>query len=193
VLLKQYTASYSASRAAILEFWKRVRKFRALMVDQWCQPIYAEWLADAISLGRIERFPGGWDDPYIKRAMLSCTWTGASAGSLDPQREVAAADLRVKCGYSTVERESFEMNGSNYRDNLAQQVVERDEYEDEGMYYPPYRPSGAGAGIGGSPGTAAPGAAPATPTPTQDSARVKFKARTARAAIASGLSGVISK
>jgi lambda family phage portal protein len=195
VLLKQFTASYSASRAAILEFWKRVRKYRALMIDQWCQPIYEEWLADAISLGRIERFRGGWDDPYVRRAMLGCVWTGASAGSLDPNREVVAADLRVKCGYSTVERESFEMNGSNYRDNIAQQAVERDEFEEVDLYYPPYRPSGAGAGIGGAPsaqpqttppsrGAPAPNAPPPVP-----GAYFKSKAYR-RATLASGLSGV---
>jgi lambda family phage portal protein len=147
VLLKQYNASYSASRAAQLDFWKRVRKYRALMVDQLCQPIYEEWLIDAIQLGRIELFPGGFDDPYVRRAMLRCIWTGSSAGSLDPQKEVAAADLKVKCGFSTVERESAELNGSNYRDNVRQQATEKIEFEEADLIYPPYRPSGGGAGV----------------------------------------------
>ena len=142
VLLKQYNASYSASRAALLDFWRRVRKYRALMVDQFCQPSYEEWLTDAIGLGRIERFPGGWDDPYIRRAMLRCIWTGSSAGSLDPQKEVAAADQKVKCGFSTVERESAELNGSNYRDNIRQQATEKVEFEENDLVYPPYRPAG---------------------------------------------------
>jgi lambda family phage portal protein len=151
VLLKQYNASYSASRAALLDFWKRVRKYRALMVDQFCQPTYEEWLADAIGLARIERFKGGFDDPLIKRAMLRCIWTGSSAGSLDPQKEVAAADQKVKCGFSTIERESAELNGSNYRDNIRQQASEKVEFEESDLIFPPYRPSGGGVGFGAQP------------------------------------------
>jgi capsid protein len=62
--------------------------------------------------------------------MLRCIWTGSSAGSLDPQKEVAAADLKVKCGFSTIERESAELNGSNYRDKIRQQSTEQTEFED---------------------------------------------------------------
>jgi lambda family phage portal protein len=144
VLLKQYNASYSASRAAQLDFWKRVRKWRALMVDGFCQPSYEEWLMDAIELGRIERFSGDWNDPFIRRAMLRCIWTGSGAGSLDPQKEVAAADMKVRCGFSTIERESAELNGSNYHDNIRQQASERVEFEENDLLYPPYRPSAGG-------------------------------------------------
>ena len=184
VLLKQYNASYSASRAALLDFWKRVRKYRALMIDQFCQPVYEEWLTDAITLGRIERFKGGFDDPLIRRAMLRCIWTGTSAGSLDPAKEVAAADLKVKCGFSTTDRESAELNGSNYRDNIRQQSLEKKEFEDAELIFPPYRPT-AGGGPGapkpppGSPGAPKPplppGAPPAQP-PKQPPPRTKARA-----------------
>jgi lambda family phage portal protein len=161
VLLKQFNASYSASRAALLDFWRRVRKYRALVIDQLCQPVYEEWLADAISLGRIENFKGGFDDPYIKKAMLRCIWTGASAGSLDPQKEVAAADLKVKCGFSTIERESAELNGSNYRDNIRQQSIERTGFEEAELIFPPYRPTQL-TGLVGAPTTEP---SPGGPTP----------------------------
>jgi lambda family phage portal protein len=163
VLLKQYNASYSASRAALLDFWKRVRKYRAIMIDQLCQPVYEEWLTDAIGMGRIENFKGGFDDPYIRRAMLRCIWTGASAGSLDPQKEVAAADLKVTCGFSTIERESAELNGSNYRDNIRQQSLEQDEFDEAGLIYPPYRPTKGGGFL--QPAPAAPKPPPGTPEP----------------------------
>jgi lambda family phage portal protein len=162
VLLKQYNSSYSASRAAQLDFWKRVRKFRALMIDGLCQPCYEEWMNDAIGLGRIERFPGGWDDPYIRRAMLRCIWTGSSAGSLDPRKEVEAADLKVTCGLSTIERESAELNGSNYRDNIRQQSLEQTEFDDAGLIFPPYRPQ---RGTFAEPAPAEPRPPPGTPKP----------------------------
>jgi lambda family phage portal protein len=190
VLLKQYNASYSASRAALLDFWKRVRKYRALMVDQFCQPSYEEWLTDAVGLSRIERFTFDWDDPFVRKAMTRCIWTGSSAGSLDPQKEVAAADQKVKCGFSTIERESAELNGSNYRDNIRQQSLEQMEFDEAGLIYPPYRPSGGGVGFGPAPAPKAPKtpAAPAPPTP-KPPAKAKARKRTSRTALASGLSG----
>ena len=175
VLLKQYNASYSASRAAQLDFWKRVRKWRAIMIDGFCQPAYEEWVADAMALNQLPFF-GNFDDPYIRRAMTRCIWTGASAGSLDPGKEVAASDMKVKAGFSTVERESMELNGSNYRDNIRQQAVERDEFEAEDLIYPPYRPTASAPAAGGVKPTAQPKVA----------ARAR---RYPRSALASGLSG----
>jgi lambda family phage portal protein len=141
VLLKQFNASYSASRAALLDFWRRVRKYRALMVDGMCQPTYEEWMADAVYLNRLDNFKGNFDDPFIRRALCRCVWTGNSAGSLDPQKEVSAADLKVKCGFSTIERESMELNGSNWRDNVRQQATEKTEFEDADLIFPPDRPT----------------------------------------------------
>jgi len=147
VLLKQFNASYSASRAALLDFWRRVRKFRALMCDGFCQPCYEEWCVDAVTLDRIDRFKGDVTDPFVRRALTRCNWSGSSAGSLDPQKEVAAAEAKVNAGFSTIERESIELNGSNWRDNVTQASVERDEYEASDLTYPPDRKSAAlGAG-----------------------------------------------
>lgn len=196
VLLKQFNASYSASRAALLDFWKRVRKYRALMITQFCQPAYEEWMTDAISLGRITLFKGGFDDPIIKRAMLRCIWTGASAGSLDPVKEVTAADVKVKCGFSTIERETAELNGSNYRDNINQQSIEQEQFTDADLIYPPYRPTQLtmqGAPPKGSEPAPAPAPAPAIPKPAAPPpARATRQARargTPPAVLASGLSG----
>jgi lambda family phage portal protein len=179
VLLKQYNASYSASRAALLDFWKRVRKWRGLVVDQFCQPVYEEWLTDAISLGRIVNFKGGFDDPLIRRAMLRCIWTGTSAGSLDPQKEVAAADMKVKCGFSTIERESAELNGSNYSDNIRQQSREQTEFEEAELIFPPYRPTRVDVSE--------------PQTKGGESKKVPIAPTTNRAALASGLSGRFSR
>jgi lambda family phage portal protein len=189
VLLKQYNASYSASRAALLDFWRRVRKYRALMIDQFCQPTYEEFLADAIGLGRIERFPGGWDDPYIRKALLRCIWTGSSAGSLDPQKEVAAADQKVKCGFSTIERESAELNGSNYRDNIRQQSLEQIEFDEADLVFPPYRPT-AGGGFPVKGGESKQVPPPKPPKAKMNGQKRVSAGRNARSVeLASGLSG----
>jgi lambda family phage portal protein len=203
VLLKQYNSSYSASRGALLDFWKRVRKYRALVVDQLCQPVYEEWMNDAISLGLITKFKGNWDDPMVRRAMLRCVWTGTSAGSLDPSKEVAAADQKVRSGFSTIEREAAELNGSNWHDNIRQSAVEMNEFQEAGLVYPPDRPlSGRGSGVTAlpppgleqalPPPTPQPGKEPAAPqVPQTPVARAKPKRRTKKQPVelASGLSG----
>lgn len=148
VLLKTFNASYSASRAALLDFWKRVRKYRGLvMVDQFCQPVYEEWCIDAVSLNRITNFKGDITNPFIRKALTRCTWSGSSAGSLDPQKEVGAASAKVAAGFSTTEREAMELNGSNWRDNVTQLAVEREAFTDNDLVWPPdqKKPAGNGA------------------------------------------------
>ena len=39
VLLKTFNASYSASRASLLQFWARVKVMRQMLVDQFSAPI----------------------------------------------------------------------------------------------------------------------------------------------------------
>lgn len=138
LLLKQFQASYSASRAALLEFWKRVRKHRQHVVESFCQPVYEEWLEDAISLGRIEGF-ADFDDPYVRRALCRCNWMGTSPTSLDPYKEALASQLKINLMTSTIEREASETNGSSWYENVLQQGRERDLTDEEGLIYPGLR------------------------------------------------------
>jgi lambda family phage portal protein len=120
ILLKQFNASYSASRAAKLEFWRRVLVLRQLMVNQWCQPIYENWMMEAVARGIIKanRF---FEDPRIFKAWTKCSWTGSSPGSIDPLKEIQASEGRIRLGASTMERECLEINGSNWKANTDQQ------------------------------------------------------------------------
>src|SRR5262252_4291474 len=109
------------------------------MCDQFCQPCYEEWCIDAVTLGRIDGFNGDMTDLTIRRALTRCNWSGASAGSLDPQKEVAAAEAKVNAGFSTIEREAMELNGSNWRDNVTQQATEKDTFTEADLTFPPER------------------------------------------------------
>ena len=46
LLLKHFSASYSASRAALLEAWKMFRKRREWFVSNFTQPVYGEFLRE---------------------------------------------------------------------------------------------------------------------------------------------------
>jgi lambda family phage portal protein len=134
VLLKQFNASYSASRASLLQFWGRVLVLRQLLVDQFCQPVYVCFLMEAVSKGIINA-PGFFTDPRQFRAWTKCSWSGKSPGSIDPLKEIMAADRRIKAGVSTLERESLEINGSDWRANTTQQGLELKFSEANGLPY----------------------------------------------------------
>lgn len=113
LLVKHFTASYSAARASLLEAWKMFRMRREWLVSGVCQPVYEEWLTEAVLKGRIEA-PGFFADPAIKAAWCGAEWYGDSQGQLDPLKEATAAKVRVDEGFSTRERETAELTGMQY-------------------------------------------------------------------------------
>lgn len=119
VMMHQYNSNYNASRAAMLDFWKVVRRYRQRFVENFNQPIYEQFLAEAISLGRIEA-PGFFDDPATREAWCGCQWIGTSQGHVQPVQEANAAKIRMDSGLSTGEEEALQYNGSDYMENVAQ-------------------------------------------------------------------------
>lgn len=113
LLVKNFTASYSASRASLLEAWKMFRMRREWLVGNFCQPIYEEWLTEAVLKGRVQA-PGFFDDPAIRAAWCGADWYGDAQGQLDPLKEANAAKVRVDEGFSTREREAAELTGMKY-------------------------------------------------------------------------------
>ncbi|MFP7469991.1 phage portal protein [Niallia taxi] len=124
LLLKNFTASYSASRGALLEAWKMFRMRRAWLANDFCQPIYEEWLAEAIAKGRVPA-PGFFKDPMIRKAYCGAEWNGPSQGQIDPLKEAQAAEKRIELGASTHGREAVELTGGDYFRNVRQLVTEK--------------------------------------------------------------------
>jgi len=119
LLTKNFMASYSASRAALLEAWKAFKMRRTWFSSDFTQPIYELWLAEAVARGRINA-PGFFNDPIIRKAWARAEWIGPAQGQIDPTKEVEAAIMRVKQGFSTRERETYELTGGNWDDNIDQ-------------------------------------------------------------------------
>lgn len=125
VLLMAFTNNYSASRAAILEFLKVVRMYRKWFIPDFCQPVFEEWMCEAVAKGRVHA-PGFFSDPIIKAAYCSAEWSGPSGGQVDPVKEVQAAELRVQGGYSTREKEATELTGTDFYKNVKQRKKEEE-------------------------------------------------------------------
>ncbi|GHV18326.1 phage portal protein [Clostridia bacterium] len=119
LLVLNFTSSYSASRGALLEAWKMFKMYRSWLAMDFCQPIYEEWLSEAVSKGRIPA-PGFFSSPIIRRAYCGAEWNGPAQGQLDPKKEVEAAELRVRGGFSTRSREAMELNGTDFNNNIRQ-------------------------------------------------------------------------
>lgn len=129
LLIKHFSASYSASRASLLEAWKMFRMRRAWLANDFCQPIYEEFLAEAIAKERIYA-PGFFTDPIARKAYCTAEWNGPSQGQIDPLKEVKAAAERVKEGFSTRTRETVELgNGDFFRNNRLRIVEEKQRME----------------------------------------------------------------
>ena len=123
LLMKQFDSSYSASRAALLEAWKMFKMRREWIISDFCQPIYEQWLTEAVAKGRVEA-PGFFDDPIIHKAYCGSEWSGPTQGQLDPLKEVNAAARRVEEGFSTRSRETTELTGGDYYQNMRQSKKE---------------------------------------------------------------------
>lgn len=124
VLLKSFTSSYSASRAALLEAWEEYKLRRKWFASDFCQPVYEVWLAEAVAIGRIEA-PGFFDDPLIRKSWCTADWFGPTMSILDPVKDINGSALRTTYGLSTREREAAEMTGTDLEENLEQLAYEK--------------------------------------------------------------------
>jgi lambda family phage portal protein len=113
VLAQYFQSSYSASRAALLEFTKNMKILRVWLRSNLCQLVYEEFLTEAVIKGRLTA-PGFLTDPVIRAAYCKAEWMGSSAGQIDPVKEVEAAYKRVLYGFSTFGKETAEISGADF-------------------------------------------------------------------------------
>lgn len=132
VMLKSFTSSYSASRAALLDAWQFFRARRDWLRKSFCQPVYEAWLEEAVALGRVAA-PGFLRDPLMRAAYCRAQWTGDSAGSLDPVKEVTAWEKAIALGIATREQAEMEMFGSDWSATFDQKVLEAERMRDAGL------------------------------------------------------------
>ena len=123
ILIKHFTKSYSAARAALLEFWAYVKSERRWLADNFIQPVFDTWMYEAVSSGRIAA-PGFFSDPAIRKAYCGAAWVGPAKGQIDEVKEVNAAVARIDAGLSTLAHETAELTGQDWERNHKQQVKE---------------------------------------------------------------------
>lgn len=125
VLIKEFNSSYSASRGALLEAWEAFKMRRSWFVNDFCQPIYELFMAEAVALGRINA-PGFHADPLLREAWCGARWIGPVQGSLDPKKEAEAALMLTNRAIKTNDQVTREMSGGDWEENVDQLARENE-------------------------------------------------------------------
>lgn len=124
VLVKEFNASYSASKGALEEMWESVKMRRNWFIADFCQPVYETWLAEAVAIGRIKA-PGFFDNPLIRDAWCGVRWDGPAQTHLNPVAEAKANEILVANGWKTNAQITREHYGGNWLENMAALEQER--------------------------------------------------------------------
>ncbi len=127
VLLKEFNSSYSASRGALLEAYRAFKSRRKWLVDDFCQPIYEIWLAEAVAKGRVSA-PGFFADPRIRAAWSGTQWIGPSQSQIDPLKEVKADILAVEAGFKNYDQAVVERGGGDLMENIEQLAAVKENF-----------------------------------------------------------------
>jgi lambda family phage portal protein len=133
VLIMHFQSSYTAARGAMLMAAKFWRRRRDRTITNLCDPVHEVWLAEEVAAGRIKA-PGFFADPVIRSAWCAGVWTGDAPGSLDPQKEVSAAQARVDMEISTLDAESVAYDGVPWKGKHRQRAKEMAAQKADGTY-----------------------------------------------------------
>lgn len=124
ILTLSFKNNYSASQAAINEFKLALNPLRATWGDEFCQPIYTDWLLAEVLGGRVKA--GGlleaWRDPSQFDRLAAWTladWTGAIKPSVDLVKQANGYEKLVAQGFISRDRATRETTGTKFSKNVA--------------------------------------------------------------------------
>lgn len=126
LLIKHFTSSYSAARAAMEDAKRFFKVRRSWLASRFCQPIYELFLYEAIASGRIIA-PGFLQDPQIRRAYSGTyidQWIGPAWASIDPKKENEAYEIEQRHGWRTAQEITAEKTGGDWRKKVVRRNKE---------------------------------------------------------------------
>lgn len=125
VALMRFEQNYSASRGALVLFWRVAQIWRKEMKADFLDPIYEAWLSEEIATGRIQA--PGWSDPIMRQAWLFAFWAGAPMPNIDPMKTAKSDQLYAELGAHTLDDIAENNNGSSGKANRLKLKREFDE------------------------------------------------------------------
>ncbi|MBI1366871.1 MAG: phage portal protein [Alphaproteobacteria bacterium] len=117
--------NYSSARAALMEVWKTLSSRRADFAKKFATPVFLLWMQEAIHRGDIKLPKGAPSFEIAKAAYARCNWIGQGRGYVDPEKEAAAANLRMNSMLSSLQDECADQ-GKDWRDVVHQRARENE-------------------------------------------------------------------
>jgi capsid protein len=126
ILKLGFSSNYSASQAAINEFKTYLNKTRTTFGENFCEPVYQEWLLGEVLAQRIEaqglleawRDPAQWDQVG---AWMSSDWSGNIKPAVDLSKLVKGYKELLEIGAISYDRASRELTGTKFSKNVQKQ------------------------------------------------------------------------
>lgn len=135
LLVKHFTSSYSASKAAFEDAWDYFLRRRHWLACQFYQPIYEAIITEAIFMGRLAA-PGFFSDPLIRAAWLGSTWLGDAPNQIDELKAANAAEKRMAIGLTTLAEERSRLVGGDH-EHVRPQIEADRQWLDHNNFLPP--------------------------------------------------------
>lgn len=128
LLVKHFTASYSASRAALEMAWHTFRRRRSWFARSLCQPVYEMMIEEAVARGYLDC--PGFEDPLRRAAWCKATWSGPVRLSLNPKLEAQADEIDIRNRVKSRQQVMTERTGGDFEQKLEQMRREQAEIDE---------------------------------------------------------------
>lgn len=127
-----FSSNYSASQAAINEFKMYLNRVRTDFGEQFCKPIYQEWLVaqvltsriDAPELLAVRHEPSKYD---VYGAWISSEWAGHIKPSTDIVKQAKGYEALIEMGGISRDLMSKELTGTKFSKNVKKLAKENEQ------------------------------------------------------------------
>lgn len=135
VVMLAFNSSYTASKAALENFYILIRKVRESLGSHWCTPHYEAWLYEQMAKGKYD-MPGFWDYPELRDLWCEVRHRGDGKISLNPQQEAKAFEIYEAHGWKTGAEITAELSGGDFDSNVRTRIGEHRRFVDGGLPVP---------------------------------------------------------
>lgn len=135
VVLLSFNSSYTASKAALENFYILIRKVRESLGSHWCTPHYEAWLYEMVARKRYV-LPGFFDNEELRQMWSDVRHRGDGKISLNPQQEAKALEIYEAHGWRTGQDITAELSGGDFDANVRTRIGEHKRFVEGGLPVP---------------------------------------------------------
>lgn len=128
--------NYSSYRAAMLEAWKTLSRRRTDFAHGFGQPIYSAFMEESMEIDDLPLPAGAPSFMECRVAYARAKWMGPGRGYVDPVKEKQGSILGMDACLSTLEHETAELAGSDWREMVGQRAIEIKLFKDHDIPLP---------------------------------------------------------